>query len=40
MENEVMKKQLSAALDKEKHRQQVEILMHQKKLSEEKNCLP
>ena len=36
VENERLKKQLSAALDKEKHNQQVEILKHKNKITEER----
>jgi DNA mismatch repair protein MutS2 len=35
-ENEKLKKQLSVDLDKEKHRQQVEVLKHQNKITEER----
>jgi DNA mismatch repair protein MutS2 len=35
-ENEHLKKQLSAELDKEKHNQQIELLKHQNKITEER----
>src|SRR5437763_14561165 len=35
-ENEQLKKQLSVQLDKEKHNQQIELLKHQNKLTEER----
>jgi DNA mismatch repair protein MutS2 len=35
-ENEQLKKQLSVTLDKEKHKQQVELLRHQNKITEER----
>ena len=36
LENESLKKQLSVDLDKEKHRQQIEVLKHKNKLTEER----
>jgi DNA mismatch repair protein MutS2 len=36
LENETLKKQLSVDLDKEKHRQQIEILQHKNKVTEER----
>ena len=35
-ENERLKKEMQAVLDKEKHQQQIELLKHQNKISEEK----